>query len=138
VTSSGTVAELSRPRRQYKEDKRALRQSQGRKRDKQQQGARQVNWQSPFLWSQIETAATRAGKPWKPRVILKETQKMDPVSFARLTEQVIGRWIDNKAKGKGISRWSAAVLARVTAGNSPGGQSTRTGMLVCIHLKTNA
>jgi len=121
VTSSGTVANCHVHVGSIKKIRGPFVSHQGRKRDKQQQGARQVNWQSPFLWSQIETAATRAGKPWKPRVILKETQKMDPVSFARLTEQVIGRWIDNKAKGKGISRWSAAVLARVTAGNSPGG-----------------
>jgi hypothetical protein len=29
-----------------------------------------VNWQTPFLWSQIENAAACAGKPWKPRKIL--------------------------------------------------------------------
>jgi hypothetical protein len=52
-------------------------------------GAKRVNRQSPFLWSQIKTAATRADKPWKPREILRETQKTDLVSFKWLTEQVI-------------------------------------------------
>jgi hypothetical protein len=32
---------------------------------------------------------TRVGKPWSPRTILKEAQKVDPKAFARLTEQVI-------------------------------------------------
>jgi hypothetical protein len=55
---------------------------------------------------------------------------MDPVSFERLTEQVIGRWIDSEAKSRGGSKWNALVLARVEKGNSPGGESTRTGVLV--------
>ncbi|KIM81756.1 hypothetical protein PILCRDRAFT_8437 [Piloderma croceum F 1598] len=67
----GTTAELSRPRRQYKEDRRAKRKSQGCKRDKQQQGA----------------------------------------------------------ISKGVYKWHDSVLARVAAGNSPGGQWTRTGIL---------
>jgi hypothetical protein len=56
---------------------------------------------------------------------------MDPTSFAHLTEQVVGRWVDRTAKINGISKWSDAVLARAAAGNSPGGHSTRTGILVC-------
>ena len=51
----GVVAELSRPRRQYKEDRQTKRKPQGRKREKHQHGAKRVNWQTPFLWSQIET-----------------------------------------------------------------------------------
>jgi hypothetical protein len=126
----GIVAELSRPRRQYKEDHQAKRKPQGRKREKHQHGAKRVNWQTPFLWSQIETAAAHAGKPWKPRAILKEVQKMDPISFLRLTEQVIGRWIDQSAKSRGISKWSDLVMARVKVGNSPHSASTRKGVLV--------
>ena len=129
----GTTAELSRPRRQYKEDHRAKQKSQGRKRDKQQQGAMRVNWQSPFLWSQIEAAVIWAGKPWKPCEILREAQKSNSPSFARLTEQVIGRWIDDSARSKGVYKWRDSVLARVAAGNSPGGQWTRTGILVCLY-----
>jgi hypothetical protein len=49
---------------------------------------------------------------------------MDPTSFAHLTEQVVGRWVDRTAKNNGISKWSEAVLARAAAGNSPGGHST--------------
>ena len=56
---------------------------------------------------------------------------MDPVAFERLTEQVIGRWIDHNARCRGISQWSKAMMERVAAGNAPGGQSTRKGILIC-------
>jgi hypothetical protein len=90
-----------------------------------------MNWQSPFVWLQIEMAARKAGKPWSPHVILKEAQKLDPIVFAGLTEQVIGQWIDPAAKCQGASKWTSIVLDRVKAGNSPDGQSTRQGILVC-------
>lgn len=128
--SNPEIAEHSRPRRQYRDDQRTKRKPQGRKREKGQKGAKRVNWHAPFLWSQIETAAARAGKPWRPRAILQEAQKMDRITFSRLTEQVIGRWIDTDAKSKGGSKWSSSVMKRVAAGNSPGGHSTRTGILV--------
>jgi len=126
------VPELSCPRRQFREDGRARNKPQGRKCIQQQQKAQKTNWQSPFLWSQIEIAATRAGKPWSPRAILKEAHKLDPIIFSRLTKQVIGRWIDPEAKKRGVSKWTAQVLEQVAKGNSPGGESTRTGILVSI------
>ena len=98
TSGTGVVAELSRPCRQYKEDHQAKHKPQGRKREKHQHGVKQVNWQTPFLWSQIENAAACAGKPWKPRKILREVQKMDPIHFSRLTEKVIGCWIDQRKK----------------------------------------
>jgi len=132
VSSNTTpdIPELSRPRRQFREDQRAGRKSQGRKRKTSQRQLRQTNWQSPFLWSQIEIAAVKAGKPWRPCEILKEARKIDRVVFASLTEQVIGRWIDPEGKHRGLSRWTDAVLERVRSGNSPDGQTTRRGILV--------
>jgi len=91
----------------------------------------QTNWQSPFLWSQIELVAVKARKPWHPCEILKEARKIDCVVFASLTEQVIGRWIDPEGKHRGLSRWTDAVLERVCSGNSLDGQTTRRGILVC-------
>ena len=70
TSGTGVVAELSCPCCQYKEDCQAKRKMQGCKREKHQHRAKQVNWQTPFLWSQIENAAARTGKPWKPREIL--------------------------------------------------------------------
>jgi hypothetical protein len=130
-SQKGEGAELSRPRCQFKEDRRAHNKPQGRKRKILQWQAKMMNWQSPFVWSQIEMAARKAGKPWSPRAILKEAQKLDPIVFSGLTEQVIGQWIDPAAKRQGASKWASIVLDRVKAGNSPDGQSTQQGILVC-------
>lgn len=126
----GHTAEYSRPRREFNEDHRVRRERKGRPCAPGKADAKRVNWQSPFLWSQITEAAMRSGKPWKPRSILREAQRMNRGSFRQLTEQVIGRWIDPAAKRNGYSQWTDAVLARAAIGNSPGGQSTRTGVLV--------
>lgn len=93
-----------------------------------------MNWFNPFLWEQIEGASRKAGKPWSPREIVNILNKSNPKVFGRLTEQVLGRWIDREAKAEGISRWSDHTLERVRNGNSPGGQSTRSGILVCHYL----
>jgi len=77
---------------------RRVSQQTGRKCKNEQTEAKYVNWFSPFLWSQIEDAAIRSGKPWSPRENLKEAQKINPKTFSQLKEQVIGRWIDPEAK----------------------------------------
>ena len=77
-----------------------------------------------------------AGKPWKPHDIAVQAKRLDPVAFSRLTEQVVGRWIDRDAQAEGISKWKDSVLAAVELGNSPGGQSTRVGILVSLNLVT--
>lgn len=125
-------AEASRPRRQCKEDQHQKSKPTGRKRKNEQTEAKYVNWFSPFLWSQIEDAAIRAGKPWSPREILKEAQKINPKTFSRLKEQVIGRWIDPEAKKRGVSRWKESVVNHIKKGNAPGGETTRAGILVRI------
>jgi hypothetical protein len=128
ISDKPSVAEQSCPQRQYKEDVKANNKPQGCKQKHSKTGACNVNWKSPFLWSQIETAAVKAGKPWKPHDIVIEAKRLDPLAFTQLTEQVVGRWIDRDAKEEGI--WKDSVLAEVENGNAPGGQSTRTGILV--------
>jgi hypothetical protein len=123
-------AEASRPRRQFKEDQRLKNKPAGRKRKREQTEAKYVNWFTPFLWSQIEDAVIRAGKPWSPRQILRESKNINPKSFSRLTEQLIGRWIDPEAKKRGVSRWKESVINLIKKGNAPGGDSTRAGILV--------
>ena len=122
-TSSESIAEDSRPRRQYKEDAHETRKLTGRRRIHDYKTSKHVNWQSPFLWSQIEDAARRAGRPWSPRTITNEAKKANPKAFATLTEhwQVVGRWIDPEGKRQGISRWKESILELVKKGNSPGG-----------------
>jgi hypothetical protein len=124
------VAELSRPHREYKEGIKKKNKPQGRKRIKPQQAALRVNWKLPFLWSQIESAAANAGRPWRPHDIVLHAKRIDPVAFLRLTEQVVGQWIDRDAEDNGKLKWKDSVLKEVEMGNAPGGHSTRTGILV--------
>jgi hypothetical protein len=126
-----SVAEDSRPHRQYKENSRALRKPAGRKRTNEQTVSKCTNWFSPFLWRQIEIAAKRAGRPWSPSAIAREAKKIDPKVFGALTEQVVGRWIDPVAKAEGISKWKDSVLVQVAKGNAPRGENTKVGVLVC-------
>ena len=129
-----SVAEDSRPRRQYKEDTRKLRKPAGRKRKHEQSISSRTNWFSPFLWRQIEIAAKRAGHPWSPSSIAREARKIDPKVFGTLTEQVVGRWIDPVAKAEGTSKWKDSVLVQVAKGNAPRGENTRVGVLVYVVL----
>jgi hypothetical protein len=129
--STPSVAESSRPRRQYKENARRLKKPAGRKRKYEQKNSRNTNWFSPFLWQQIEIAAKRAGRPWSPSIIAREARKIDPKVFEALTEQVVGRWIDPAAKAEGTSKWKDSVLMQVAKGNAPRGENTRVGVLVC-------
>lgn len=95
-----------------------------------------MNWRQPFIWSDIEEAARRAGKPWQPSAITKEAKRINSTTFATLTEQVVGRWIDREAyKAKGVWKWKDSVLAEVAHGNAPRGQSTRSGILVSMSVK---
>lgn len=130
TSSPSQLAEDSCPRRQFKEDLHAKCGPAGRKRRSVHGNSKYINWLSPLLWDQIETAARRAGKPWSPLEIVKQAKRLNPGVFATLTPQVVGRWIDADARKCGTSRWSTKVLDRVKAGNSPGGQTTRMGILV--------
>lgn len=129
-----SLAELSRPQRQFKEDTRKNNKPSGRKQKpkNKKRDAKYTNWFHPLSWSQIQSAATRAGRPWSPRAILKELRKSNLKDFYRLTEQVIGRWIDADARERGTSKWKDSVLRNVERGkgNAPGGQTTRCGVLV--------
>ena len=88
---ASSIAESSRPRRQYKEAEKVKNKPQGRKRKHAKVTAARVNWKSPFLWSQIELAAIQAGRPWKPHDIALQAKLINPVAFMQLTEQVIGQ-----------------------------------------------
>ncbi|KAK7024599.1 hypothetical protein VNI00_016160 [Paramarasmius palmivorus] len=124
------VAEVSRPRRALKKDIRAKKKKpQGRKPLKEDGETDLTNWQQPILWSGIVLAAKRTGKPWSPRAIVQELHRVNFELYGRLREQVVGRWIDREAKARGESKWRDEILERVKNGNSPGGQTTRTGIL---------
>lgn len=75
-----------------------------------------------------------SGGLWSPRLIVQEAKKGNPQLFLRLTEQVVGRWIDRDARDAGLNKWKDSVLARVQRGNAPGGENTRFGVLVSINF----
>jgi hypothetical protein len=129
-----TMAELSRPRRQFEEDAKKNNKPSGRKlkEKNKKKDAKLTNWAHPFIWPQIVTARACAGN-WKPRTIVKEARKLNAGVFWRLTEQVVGRWIDRSGLE---SKWKASILRKAEhlKGNSPGGATTRTGILVSLEL----
>ncbi|KAF7328312.1 DDE superfamily endonuclease [Mycena sanguinolenta] len=105
-------AEFSRPRRDFKEDAQKKNKPSGRKR-------------------KIRNAMPRTsiGKaPCCGRRSRKQLDGLFPHGALRLTEQVIGRWIEEVA---GISRWKESIRQKVELGrgNSPGGHTTRCGVL---------
>ncbi|KAJ7852106.1 hypothetical protein B0H13DRAFT_2398932 [Mycena leptocephala] len=130
-TADPELPEHSRPRRQFKEDDRKNNKPCGRKPKpkNKKRDARYTNWFHPILFSQVQAAASRVSKPWKPRAILKELHRANLKDFSRLTEQVIGRWIDGDSRDRGTSKWKDSVIQNVERGkgNSPGGHTTRCG-----------
>ncbi|KAJ7925709.1 hypothetical protein B0H13DRAFT_2314298 [Mycena leptocephala] len=103
-----------------------------RKEKNKKKDSKLTNWFHPFIWPQVVTATSRAGRPWKPSDIVWEARKLNPGVFWKLTSQVVGRWIDKAAKKEGVSKWKDSVLHNVAwaKGNSLGGHSTRMGILV--------
>ncbi|KAJ7604624.1 hypothetical protein B0H17DRAFT_1120943 [Mycena rosella] len=130
---SPELPELSRPHHQFKESSKKKNKPSGRKQKlkNQKRDAKYTNWSHPLLWSQIETAARLSGKPWSQRAIMKALHRANLKTFHRLSEQVIGTWIDPEAKKRGVSKWKDSILKNVElrAGNAPGGQTTRCGVL---------
>lgn len=129
--SQMNTAEVSRPARGFKETARKKNKPAGRKRENEHKTAVRVNWFQPVLFSGIRAAAERAGKPWSPLEIVKQAQSKDSVAYKTLTPQVVGRWFCPEAATRGESEWRESVLLKVQTGNAPGGQSTRSGILVC-------
>ncbi|KAJ7704108.1 hypothetical protein B0H17DRAFT_1194016 [Mycena rosella] len=127
------LPELSRPHRQFKESSKKKNKPSGRKQKlkNQKRDAKYTNWSHPLLWSQIETAARISGKPWSQCAIMKALRKANLKTFHRLSEQVIGTWIDPEAKKPGVSKWKNSILKNVELrpGNAPGGQTTQCGAL---------
>jgi hypothetical protein len=124
------IAELSRPYRLFKEAARAGRGPRGRKRKHAHAAAALMNWMAPPIWEQILIAGRAAGSKMSPAAIEHYLKLHNPTQFATITAQVIGRWIERPTDGP--ARWSDKVLtrSRAAAGYAPGGQNTRSGILV--------
>ena len=72
----------------------------------------------------------QAGKPWSPQEITWQAKLLNNKVFKKLTEQVVGQWIDPEAKKEGISQWKDSVLTYVERGNAPGTGNTCVSILV--------
>jgi hypothetical protein len=125
---SANVAELSRPLRLLREQHRINRSTVGRKRVHEYTEAVTTNWGSPMLAQAIIDAGKQAGPLMKPSEICHLLKMENPRLFAKITPQVIGRYIERPPGGP--PRWSTRFLNRVQEGNRPHGQTTRTGILV--------
>lgn len=87
-----------------------------------------MNWHTPFIWSQIETAARAVGVKMSSTEIVKELQKRNPDTFSRLRHSTVNEWIDRK---DGRPHWKEKVMVRVKRGNNPGHKNGgRRGILV--------
>jgi hypothetical protein len=127
--SSLNVAEASRPKRSLHEQERQNRGKGGRPRVNIYEPASLTNWMSPLLWAHIERAANRCRPQMSPAKICHELKKIDTVLFKALHPQTLRKWIDTKGE---FPKWSARTMERVAAGYSPGGLTTRVGILVCF------
>ena len=61
--------------------------------------------------------------------IVQDLRKINPTQFGHLTPQVLGQWIDWDGES---ARWSDRTLECAQSGNSPGGVTTRVGVLICV------
>jgi hypothetical protein len=134
-SSSLNVAEASRPKRSLREQERQQRGKVGRPRTTVYKEALQTNWMSPLLWTHIERAAKRCSPKMSPTEICRELQKLDPVLFKVLRPQTLRKWIDTKGEWP---TWSEKTLERVEAAYSPGGLTTRVGVLVSFSIRLSA
>ena len=75
---------------------------------------------------------TISGDLRSPHLIIQEAKKGNPQLFLRLTEQVVGRWIDRDARDAGLNKWKDSVLARVKQGNAPSDENTATCEVMSI------
>ncbi|KAI0308595.1 hypothetical protein OF83DRAFT_219369, partial [Amylostereum chailletii] len=121
-------SERSRPHRAFKIEQRATKDNRGRKRKHEDKQAQTSNWTNSLLFEQIIRAGREAGPRMRPTEIVKILQRRNPNDFAKITPQVIGRYIDRSSS---LPKWKPSVLNRVKdrAGAKPGGHNTRSGVL---------
>ena len=82
---------------------------------------------NPLLFMTINEVASHHKPLMSPADIVRDLHKLNHAQFQRLAPQTLGRWIDRSGESP---RWSDKTLERVQAGNSPGGVTTRVGILV--------
>lgn len=138
VRSVLTVAEASRPYRQFKREGASdPQEKRGRPRkgtSTRSKGPVRVNWQQPVLWNQILDACDHVDWPWEPTRIAKRLHDINARSFATFAPQRISDWRDPQYTDKLV--WKKNVLSRpgVSDGNRVRGNVTCHGVLVSRSL----
>ncbi|KAF9062501.1 hypothetical protein BDP27DRAFT_1368779 [Rhodocollybia butyracea] len=110
------LAEASRPRRELKDkirDNNRDEHTRGRKRMKITSSVERMNYFQPLIWSQIQQATKKAGKPWIPTDIVRIAKQSNPEVLKHLRPQTLRRWNDHNAKKKGIHQWTEKTLENV-------------------------
>jgi hypothetical protein len=121
------LAEHSRPKREIVDKQRlANPEPRGRPRKRSHQAAQLTNWQAPLLWGPIQQAVKAVG--WSASAIRDWLKKHNTSHYGHIQANVIRRWITQDANGK--RGWSENTLARAAQAHTPGGQTTRAGLLV--------
>lgn len=119
-----TIAEMSRLKRQFKRERQL---QNVKRRAKLLPIAEQTHWKAPWIWPTITEVAQR--HMWSsPHAIVQELRLRNPTVFENLSPQVLGCWIETRPDG--TRGWKDSVLNQVKKGYSPGGESTRVGILV--------
>ncbi|KAJ6601520.1 hypothetical protein B0H10DRAFT_2230550 [Mycena sp. CBHHK59/15] len=112
TVANTTMAEVSSPHRQFKEDSKKNKKPSGRKQKEKnkKRDSKLTNWLHPLLFPRSSRVS------WKA---------METICY------LVGTWIDPEVKAWGVSKWKASVLNNVERwkGNAPGGHTTRTGIL---------
>jgi len=128
-TVKDSVAELSRPSRQFKEDERMKNKQCGRKRINIPRKSTRTNWQAPFLWPPIDAAARKSFPQYSPTEIVRYLHHENYEVYARLHPRTVQRWFQvDRLPGQPV--WKDKILKRVQAGNKPPTTIKERGVLV--------
>jgi hypothetical protein len=110
------LAELSRPKSDWKSERNGLRGGTKQSRHKR------TNWYHPILWTHIDAAARKVG--WSAQSIANRLTRDQPKLFTRITKGTIQKWIDKDTK----RGWSAATRKNIERHHTLAG-SGQTGIL---------
>ena len=134
TTDDYRLAELSRPRREFKETLRGKAKVTsskkcGRKRQHFAKDSVKMNWMTPFVHRQVNQVIQKVGYPYSPKEIVRRLRILDPALYSRLRPQRISAWRDRSVTSS--FKWRDSILAAATKGNAPGGVVNRSHIFVC-------
>ena len=112
------VAELSQPNCQFKEDKCVKNKKCRWKRTSVPHKSMCTNWQAPFLWPSIDTAAQKSFPAYSPTEIIRLLHHENHKVYMHLHPCTVQWWIQ-KDRLPRQPIWKDSILKHVEAGNKP-------------------